>query len=240
MNGPLKNTAVAVALLLAAGAVWMLRGEYDRTFMLKGVFHVTSTAHRDLRVELLFPSGGRSGFLLPGGGSHTFVMKNTGEGGIQVRLVGEPDQSVGYVTTLNAPCVIAIGDSLVTFSQLFPGLADRQLAPATRGTARNNGGRPFKAASGRGTLGRSAAAAAAAAGLLRDDFHGLAAADDLTFIASAALGDLELHAAVPAYQFVADLDRFHWIPSLHCCLLNQMNRSEGSVTRQLNIMFSDL
>lgn len=118
---------VAAMAVLAAGmwGAWFSRGIFDETFMLEGVFHVTNASGRDVTVELSFPSGERVGFPLVSGGAHTFVMHGTGEGSLGVSVDGGPVSPAGYLTSLNDPCVIALGDSTVAFSQIFPGSVGR-------------------------------------------------------------------------------------------------------------------
>lgn len=123
-----RAAKILVAMtLVAAGiwGVWFSRGIFDETFMLEGVFHATNASGRDIQVELTFPSGERVEFQLPLGGSHTFVKRDTGEGSLGVRIDEGPMQLTGYLTSLNDPCVIAVGDSTLSFSQLFPGLIER-------------------------------------------------------------------------------------------------------------------
>lgn len=117
--------AAALAVAVCAGAAWMLRGMYDRIFMLEGVFLVTNAGGSDIRVELTFPSGESREFQLGKGASRTFVLSDTGEGGIEVRVGDGAVITTGYVTSFNDLCFIAVGDSTVSFSQLIPGTIER-------------------------------------------------------------------------------------------------------------------
>ena len=124
VSGIIAALAVLAACILGA---WYSRGIFDETFMLEGVFHVTNASGRDIGVVLSFPSGKRVAFPLGKGGSHTFVMHDTGEGNLGVGIDGGPVQPAGYLTSLNDPCIVAVGDSTVSFSQLFPGSVRRLL-----------------------------------------------------------------------------------------------------------------
>ena len=117
--------AAALAVAVCAGASWVLRGMYDRTFMLEGVFLVTNAGGGETRVELTFPSGESREFQLGKGAFRTFVLKDTGEGGIEVRVGDGPVITTGYVTSFNDLCIIAVGDSTVSFSQLIPAMIER-------------------------------------------------------------------------------------------------------------------
>ncbi len=120
-----KLLAAALLVMVCAGAAWVLRGMYDRMFMLEGVFLVTNAGGSDIQVELTFPSGESREFQLVKGASRTFVLSDTGEGGIGVRVGNSPVATTGYVTSINDMCVIAVGDSTVSFSQLIPGTIER-------------------------------------------------------------------------------------------------------------------
>jgi len=117
--------APVLAVIVFAGAAWVLRGVYDRMFMLEGVFLVTNAGGSDIQVGLTFPSGESRVFQLGRGASCTFVLKDTGEGGIDVRVGDGPVTTTGYVTSINDMCVIAVGDSTVSFSQVMPGMIER-------------------------------------------------------------------------------------------------------------------
>jgi len=125
MKSAAKTLIAIVVLTAGIWGAWFCRGIFDETFMLEGVFHVANASGRDLHVELTFPSGESVEFQLPGGGSHTFVMRDTGEGSLGIRIDDDPVQLTGYLTSLNDPCVIALGDSSFSFSQLFPGSIGR-------------------------------------------------------------------------------------------------------------------
>lgn len=117
--------APVLAALVFAGAAWVLRGVYDRMFMLEGVFLVTNAGGSDIQVGLTFPSGEAREFQLARGASRTFVLNDTGEGSIDVSVDDRPATATGYVTSFNDMCVIAVGDSTVSFSQLMPGMIER-------------------------------------------------------------------------------------------------------------------
>ncbi|MFO7627713.1 MAG: hypothetical protein R6V62_10665 [Candidatus Fermentibacteraceae bacterium] len=120
-----KILAATLAVVVCAVAAWVLRGVYDRMFMLEGVFLVTNAGGSDIHVGLTFPSGESREFQLGKGASRTFVLNDTGEGGIGVRVGDGPVITTGYVTSINDMCVIAVGDSTVSFSQLTPGMIER-------------------------------------------------------------------------------------------------------------------
>jgi hypothetical protein len=125
MGRVVRILAPMLAILVFAGAAWVLRGVYDRMFMLEGVFLLTNASCRDISVTLEFPSGEIREFQLGRGASRTFVLNDTGEGGIDVRVGDGPVTATGYVTSFNDMCVIAVGDSTVSFSQLMPGMIER-------------------------------------------------------------------------------------------------------------------
>lgn len=120
-----KILAATLAVVVCAVAAWVLRGVYDRMFMLEGVFLVTNAGGSDIHVGLTLPSGESREFQLGKGASRTFVLNDTGEGGIGVRVGDGPVITTGYVTSINDMCVIAVGDSTVSFSQLTPGMIER-------------------------------------------------------------------------------------------------------------------
>ena len=104
----------------------MLRGEYDKHFMMEGHFHIMSTASRDHDVVLKFPSGERAGFNLKKNRSLNFKQTNTGEGSITVTIDGKDRDKIGYVSSMNNIVIIAIGDNQTRFSQIFPSLSTEQ------------------------------------------------------------------------------------------------------------------
>jgi len=125
MKRVVRVLAVTMVIAACSGAAWVLRGVYDRMFMLEGVFLVTNAGGSDIQVGLTFPSGESRVFQLGRGASCTFVLKDTGEGGIDVRVGDGPVTTTGYVTSINDMCVIAVGDSTVSFSQIIPGMIER-------------------------------------------------------------------------------------------------------------------
>lgn len=101
---------------------WVLRGEFDKHFMMEGHFHIVSTASENFDVVLQFPSGESASFYLNSGDTHSFKETNTGEGSIIVFINGKDRDQIGYVTTLNNMIVLTVGDKETGFSQIFPSL----------------------------------------------------------------------------------------------------------------------
>lgn len=108
------------SLIVGLLCAWVLRGEFDRHFMMEGHFHIVSTASENFDVVLNFPSGENESFKLKSGGTYSFKQTNTGEGSIAVVLNGKQRDEVGYVTSLNDIIVLTVGDKETGFSQIFP------------------------------------------------------------------------------------------------------------------------
>jgi hypothetical protein len=126
-----KTGLTIIASILIGGlCAWMLRGEYDRIFMMEGHFHIMSNAKLDHRVDLHFPSGKHLSFNLKKGGSVDFKLPDTGEGSIAVSIDGVERDHVGYVTSMNSIVVLVIGEEQTEFSQIFPLLSAGQYAAA--------------------------------------------------------------------------------------------------------------
>ena len=118
---PAKTVLLLLVAMFVSGiSAWLLRGEYDRQFMLAGHFHIVSNASQDHQVTLVFPSKQQKSFKLKQGSSFDFQLSDTGEGAIAVTIDGKARDQVGYVTTLNSPVILVIGDRQTVFSQIFP------------------------------------------------------------------------------------------------------------------------
>jgi len=107
-----------VALCLTAGAAWTARGFYDEHFLLEGRIHVVNHAPMDRRVTLSFPSGASTELDLPARGSVDLLVPETGEGSIRVAIDGVERDEVGYVTSINDPIVLVVGEHATSFSQV--------------------------------------------------------------------------------------------------------------------------
>jgi hypothetical protein len=126
-----KAALIIIAPLLFGGfCAWMLRGEYDKHFMMEGHFHIVSNAKLDHKVDLNFPSGKHLGFNLKKGGSFDFKLPDTGEGSITISIDGMVRDHVGYVTSMNSIVVLVIGEEQTEFFQIFPSLSTEQSAAA--------------------------------------------------------------------------------------------------------------
>ncbi len=121
---------IIVSILIGGLCAWMLRGEYDRLFMMEGHFHIMSNAKLDHRIDLHFPSGKNLNFILKKGGSVNFKLPETGEGAITVSIDGVERDHVGYVSSRNSIVVLVIGEEQTEFSQIFPSLNTEQNAAA--------------------------------------------------------------------------------------------------------------
>lgn len=119
------------SLLIGGVCAWILRGEYDKHFMMEGHFHVVSNAKQDHEVVLEFPSGKQVDFNLKKGSSFRFKQLDTGEGSVAVSIDGKVRDQVGYVTSKNSIVVLVIGDQETGFSQIFPSLSTEQGAGLT-------------------------------------------------------------------------------------------------------------
>ena len=119
------------AAVLSGGISWLVRGEYDRHFMMEGVFHVVSHSSKAHQVLLKFPSGKTKKFTLGPAAVTNFRLKGTGEGYIAVTLDGEARDEVGYVTSMNSIVVLVIGEKTTNFSQIFPAIMHYPLAQTT-------------------------------------------------------------------------------------------------------------
>jgi hypothetical protein len=119
---------VAYPLLIGVGA-WLLRGEYDRHFMIDGFFHVVNGSDQDRDVALEFPSGAKARFQLLKKGFMDLEVPVTGEGSIGVSVDGKPRDRVGYVTSMNGAVVLVIGAERTTFSQILLTLPRRRVLP---------------------------------------------------------------------------------------------------------------
>jgi hypothetical protein len=121
-----KTGLILIVFLLIGGlCAWMLRGEYDRLFMMNGHFHLVSNAKLDHRVDLHFPSGKNLRFNLKKHGFADFKLNDTGEGAIAVFIDGLERDHVGYVTAINGIVVLVIGEEQAEFSQIFPSLSTK-------------------------------------------------------------------------------------------------------------------
>lgn len=119
------------SLLIGGVCAWILRGEYDKHFMMEGHFHVVSNAKQDHEVVLEFPSGKQVDFNLKKGSSFRFKQLDTGDGSVAVSIDGKVRDQVGYVTSKNSIVVLVIGDQETGFSQIFPSLSTEQGAGLT-------------------------------------------------------------------------------------------------------------
>ena len=118
---------IIVSLLLGGLSAWLLRGEYDKHFMMEGNFHVVSCADREHMVSLAFPSGQKKNFNLKKGGFADFKLLGTGEGSITVSIDGKPRDRVGYVP-INGIVILVIDEERTVFSQIFPSLKTEKQA----------------------------------------------------------------------------------------------------------------
>jgi len=116
-NVKLLPIAIGVLCLTAAGS-WTARGIYDEHFLLEGRIHVINQAQLDQRVTLSFPSGVSTELDLPARGSADLLVPETGEGSIRVAIEGVERDEVGYVTSINDPIVLVVGEHRTSFSQL--------------------------------------------------------------------------------------------------------------------------
>jgi hypothetical protein len=107
-----------VALCLTAAAAWTARGFHDEHFLLEGRVHVINHAQVGRRVTLSFPSGASTELDLPARGSVDLLVPETGEGSIRVAIDGVERDEVGYVTSINDPIVLVVGEHATTFSQV--------------------------------------------------------------------------------------------------------------------------
>ena len=115
-----KKSLLIVFLLIVGGfCAWVLRGEYDKRFMMEGRFHVVSTSQQDHEVALTFPSGAQVDFTLKKSASFNFKQTDTGEGSIAVSIDGVDREPVGYVTSMNNIVVLTMDEEHVGFSQIF-------------------------------------------------------------------------------------------------------------------------
>lgn len=118
-----KTGLIVIASLFISGvSAWILRGEFDKHFMMEGYFHIVSNAQQDYEVGLKFPSGEQIQFDLKAGSSFGFRQLDTGEGDVTVFIDGEIRDQVGYVTSMNNIVVLVIGEQRTEFSQIFPAL----------------------------------------------------------------------------------------------------------------------
>jgi len=107
-----------VAMCLTAAAAWTARGIYDGHFLLEGRIHVINHAQVDRRVTLSFPSGASTELDLPARGAVDLLVPETGEGSIRVAIDGVERDEVGYVTSINDPIVLVVGEHATSFSQV--------------------------------------------------------------------------------------------------------------------------
>ena len=115
-----RNKLLIILTILICGAsIWMLRGLYDEHFMMEGRFHIVSSASRDHKVTLIFPSGKQTDFNLEKGSYFDFKLVDTGEGSITILIDGLEREKVGYVTSMNSIIVLVIGDEQSNFSYIF-------------------------------------------------------------------------------------------------------------------------
>ena len=121
----------ATAGMLSGVLTWVIRGEYDRHFMMEGAFHVVSHSSKAHEILLKFPSGKTKEFKLEAGAVTDFRLMETGEGSIMVSLDGEFRDLVGYVTSMNSMIVLVIGEETTGFSQIFPSLKQDPLGKIT-------------------------------------------------------------------------------------------------------------
>lgn len=120
----MKTGLIIIGSLLIGGlCTWMLRGEYDRSFMMEGHFHIVGNAKLDHHVDLHFPSGKHMSFNLKKGGSVDFKLPDTGEGSITVSIDGVVRDHVGYVTSMNGIVILVIGEEQTIFSQIFSSIS---------------------------------------------------------------------------------------------------------------------
>lgn len=112
----------ATVAMLSGVSAWVIRGEYDRHFMMEGTFHVVNHSSKAHQILLTFPSGTTKRFRLGPGAVTDFKLTETGEGSITVSLDGEFRDAAGYVTSMNSIVVLVIGEETTGFSQIFPGL----------------------------------------------------------------------------------------------------------------------
>jgi uncharacterized membrane protein len=73
-----------------------------------GKYEVVSVSAKDLEVRLLFPSGHEESFTL-GRQIHRFRVSDTGEGSITAFVNGVNLGSRGYVTHVNQPYLLVVG-----------------------------------------------------------------------------------------------------------------------------------
>ena len=111
-----------IAVMLGGTLSWLVRGEYDRVFMMEGVFHVVSHSSEAHQILLKFPSRKTKKITLDPGAVTNFRLKGTGEGYIAVNLDGEARDEVGYVTSMNGIVVLVIGEKTTNFSQINQGI----------------------------------------------------------------------------------------------------------------------
>lgn len=118
-----------MGLITGLLCAWVLRGEFDKHYMMEGHFHIISTASQNYDVVLKFPSGEYVSFYLTSGGTYDFKQTNTSEGSITVAINGKDRDEIGYVTSLNSIVVLTVGDKETGFSQIFPSLNTEQMRP---------------------------------------------------------------------------------------------------------------
>ena len=121
----------ATTALLSGVFAWLIRGVYDRHFMMEGAFHVVSHSSKAHEILLKFPSGKTKEFKLGPGAVTDFRLMETGEGAITVSLDGAFRDTVGYVTSINDIVVLVIGDETTGFSQIFSSLKHYPLTKPT-------------------------------------------------------------------------------------------------------------
>lgn len=121
-----KTALLAASAFLVGGlCTWIVRGEYDKFFMLRGNFHVISTAEKDHKVTLTFPSQQQVTFSLKKEGFFDFRKRDTGEGAITVSIDGKAIEKVGYVTSIGSAVVLVIDDEeTAAFSIIDPFTSD--------------------------------------------------------------------------------------------------------------------
>ena len=121
---------MVVALAVATGLSWIARGEYDRIFMLEGRFMIVNASAQERHIGVRFPSGKHFEATIAAGGSRTIEVENTGEGGLQITVDGKArtdKNGHGYVTSMNHPTVVVVGDDHLSVHAIIP-----RMAPETR------------------------------------------------------------------------------------------------------------
>jgi hypothetical protein len=106
-----------VLVIWSLAATWFLRGVYDKQYFgLYGHFQVVDLKQswddgkpQPREVQLVFPSGHTEVFT-PRYGTYFFELDDTGEGSIRAIVDGVDYGEGGYVTSMNGPQILILGD----------------------------------------------------------------------------------------------------------------------------------